>query len=121
MGDRAQIKFIFDDDGKCIYFYTHWSGSVLHKILANALKRGKDRWMDEEYLARIVFSEMIKDEVLKDTGYGIGPGKHGDIHTLIKVYAHEQVVKYKDKSYLFEDFVKEFSLREKKDADANAS
>ena len=70
--DRGNIILKFHDGNK-IYFYTHWGGSQLKNTLKNALKRGKDRWGDEPYLARIIFSEMIKDEVLKNTGYGITP------------------------------------------------
>lgn len=70
MGDRANIKFVEVEGGE-IFFYTHWSGYRLPEILAEALKRGQGRWNDESYLARIIFSEMIKDEVLETTGAGI--------------------------------------------------
>ena len=43
------------------------------------MKRGENRWGDDSYLARIIFSEMIQHEVLKETGYGISPyGPDGD-------------------------------------------
>lgn len=64
MGDRGNIKV-----GK-IYLYTHWDGSNLKKILKRVLKR-KQRWNDEPYLTRMIFSEMIKDNVLGETEYGI--------------------------------------------------
>lgn len=67
MGNRAQI-YIPDHD---IYFYTHWGGHSLREVLANALARGRSRWHDDSYLARIIFSEMIRGEVTETTGYGI--------------------------------------------------
>lgn len=70
MGDRGNIALKFSEGGK-IYLYTHWHGSSLREILKSALIRGKDRWDDEQYLARIIFSEMIKNDVLGTTGYGI--------------------------------------------------
>lgn len=72
MGDRGNIILKFEEGGK-IYLYTHWSGSNLKKTLKSALIRGKSRWSDEPYLARIIFSEMVKNDVLGTTGFGISP------------------------------------------------
>ncbi len=72
MGDRGNVVMKYENGGK-IYFYTHWSGSRLKEIVKYALIRGKDKWNDEQYLARIVFCEMIKDDVLDTTGFGISP------------------------------------------------
>ena len=71
MGDRAQVK-ITSQDNPDLYFYTHWGAEKLPIVVANALNRGRGRWGDYEYLNRIIFSEMIQDEVLSETGYGIG-------------------------------------------------
>lgn len=79
MGARRNIKLEYrkvDENGVKdfpIYFYTHWGAEELPETLKNALKRGFERWDDESYLARIIFSEMIKDDVLELTGYGIAP------------------------------------------------
>lgn len=54
-----------------IFFYTHWDAEKLPQVIKDALIRGQDKWDDESYLARIIFSEMIKDNVLDLTGYGI--------------------------------------------------
>ena len=67
MGDRGNI-YIEDMD---IYFYTHGKGSITDFIVASALDRGRDRWDDDSYLARIIFSELIKDNLMGTTGYGI--------------------------------------------------
>ena len=69
MGDRRNIKM--DMGGGEVYFYTHWGGSELPKVLASALSRGKSRWDDTSYLARIIFCEMVKNEIEGTTGYGI--------------------------------------------------
>lgn len=82
MGDRANIaikqnhrteggRLVKLEKSQLIFFYTHWQGSVLPLILQDALKRGRGRWGDDAYLARIIFCEMIKDSVLDETGYGI--------------------------------------------------
>ena len=69
MGDRGNICVVDREDK--IYLYSHWSGKYLPKTLQDALKRGRDRWTDAPYLTRIIFCEMIKDEVMETTGYGI--------------------------------------------------
>ena len=78
MGDRAQIAIKISNDSR-VYLYTHWAGSELIDTLKAALKRGKNRWNDEEYLARIIFAEMVKGDLMAETGYGIGTEMHGDI------------------------------------------
>lgn len=39
--------------------------------MQEALRRGRDRWGDPSYLTRVIFSEMIQDEVFEVTGFGI--------------------------------------------------
>jgi len=56
-----------------IWLYSHWGGADLAVVLQSALVRGRPRWDDPSYLARIIFSEMIRDEILEETGYGISP------------------------------------------------
>jgi len=71
MGCRGNIV-ITQDSGKApLYFYTHWEGYKIKQVLQDALKRGKGRWGDDPYLARIIFCEMIQNDVLNKTGFGI--------------------------------------------------
>ena len=69
MGDRANI--VMQSKAGRIYFYTHWNGYDLPSIAQSGLKRGEGRWNDPAYLGRILFSEMIQNDVLDETGYGI--------------------------------------------------
>ena len=79
MGDRANIVLNYGATQKSgwpqpkIYLYTHSCGTELPVILAKALNRGRHCWNSKPYLARIIFSEMTKDEILKNDGYGISP------------------------------------------------
>jgi hypothetical protein len=74
MGNRANIEIKYQDGGS-IFLYSHWDGVGVDDIVKRALssKRGQNRLDDESYLARIIFSEMIKDDVLGEIGYGISP------------------------------------------------
>ena len=67
MGDRANVHV--KDAG--VLLYTHWGGTALPLTVQRALARGKGRWGDEAYLARIVFCEMVSGDEMGDTGYGI--------------------------------------------------
>ena len=80
MGMRRNVALSYgrgrnqpDGDYPKIYFYTHWGAEHLEDVLRAALVRGRSRWGDPDYLARIIFSEMIQREVLETTGYGIAP------------------------------------------------
>lgn len=72
MGDRRNVRIEFPQ-GNDIYLYAHWDGIALPLIVAKALKRSEGRWGDPSYLSRIIFSEMIKDDLMGETGYGISP------------------------------------------------
>ncbi len=71
MGDRANIYLIdTDDKTRGIYLYTHWSGSAWGARLREALAKGRDRWGDPQYLARIITSHVFSD-LTGNTGGGI--------------------------------------------------
>ena len=103
MGDRGNI-LIKESKGGEIYFYSHWAGSMLAETAKAALIRGRGRWDDEQYLSRIIFSEMIKDELLETTGYGISTYQ-GDGHVaLIVDIAKQQVTTENGETLSFEKF-----------------
>lgn len=106
MGDRGNIV-VKSDDGT-IHFYTHWSGYELPEIVANGLKRGRNRWGDEPYLNRILFSELIKDDVEGETGYGISISM-GDGGTEVYVNHSSQTVDYDGEESTFEAFVSKYA------------
>lgn len=68
MGDRGNI-IIRTEGNPDLYLYTHWSGSLLHEVAQRAL-RVRERWDDDQYLARIVFQEMLDGDE-GTTGFGI--------------------------------------------------
>lgn len=69
MGDRANV--VVKDRESRVYLYTHWSGSELPETVRSALVRGQGRWSDGQYLARIIFCEMVKGSEMDTTGFGI--------------------------------------------------
>jgi hypothetical protein len=73
MGDRGNIRI--DEKRRSIYLYTHWGGSELEDMLRRAMIRGRDRWDDPAYLARIIFCEMLRgsseNPLYEITGLGI--------------------------------------------------
>lgn len=108
MGDRANIHIV-EEDGGDLYFYTHWDGFVLPTILARALDRGRGRWSDESYLARIIFSEMVKRDVEGETGYGISTYRTDYEYDDLVVSPVGKTVTDRDGSVLsFEDFIEKY-------------
>jgi hypothetical protein len=87
MGDRGQVRIIGTNgpDSPDLYFYTHWYATDLESIVSDALDAKRGRWADNEYLNRGIFSQMIKDDILSETGYGIGFEPHGDVWKLVVV------------------------------------
>ena len=108
MGDRGQV--LIEDTG--VYLYTHWGASNLIDVVKKAIAK-RWRWDDSEYLARIIFCEMINGEeenILNETGFGIGVTKHGDTWRLIKVNCKDKTVTLCDleedeRVLSFEDFI----------------
>lgn len=98
MGDRGNIELKYQKGA--IYLYSHWGGSELGDVLKNALIRGKERWDDSQYLGRIIFSEMIKDDVMGLTGYGLSPSI-GDGYVAYNVDLEMQEVNEQS----FEEFI----------------
>jgi hypothetical protein len=88
MGTRAQV--FMKDTG--VYLYQHWDGDGLLGTVATAIHR-KMRWGDPEYLARIIFEDMIKDSLGEETGFGIGTEQAGDIEFLVEVDCGNQTVR----------------------------
>ena len=98
MGERNTILLV--NDG--IYLYSHWNTPLeLRSILRDALIRGNNRWNDRAYLNRIIFSEMIQDEVLEETGFGLGT-EQVDSDIVLKVNVDKKEVN----GMSFEEFVK---------------
>lgn len=92
MGDRANIVIPQARKGVNIYLYTHWGGSELPTTLQAALAR-RQRWDDDSYLTRIIFSEMIKGDVLAETGYGISTTPQDNQYPLLVVDIAKQQVR----------------------------
>ena len=81
---RQQVQLVYadthdeTDERKSIFIYSHWGGGETYKEsnLADSVKRAlakKLRWDDESYLARMIFSEVIKDDIEGETSYGLAP------------------------------------------------
>jgi hypothetical protein len=105
MGDRGNIVIEQPASDNDLYFYTHWRGSELPIILKSALIRGKNRWNDDPYLARIIFSEMIKDNVMEETGFGISTYECDNNHENLIVDVLKQEVIWKDQTWSFSEFI----------------
>lgn len=92
MGDRGNIQLTGGPEFPTpVYFYTHWRGSEMKDIVAKALAKGKGRWNDPSYLARIIFDELRgQDDGV--TGFGISAVAQDNEHPILVVdMARQQV------------------------------
>lgn len=109
MGARAQCG-VQMHNGEYVYLYTHWGQYTLEDAVKEALKKGEDRWDDPEYLARIVFQQMLDGDT-GTTGYGIGNEVHGDVDLVIEL-TNQQLVIIGPKSWTFREFVSEKTVED---------
>ena len=119
MGDRAQVAICGNLIEPCkVYLYTNWSGHELYDMIARAL-RFRVNWNDAEYLARVVFCEMIKGQTDLSAGFdfGIGVVRYGDLDFPVPVLstADQRVTWEPDmrgrvgKEMSFEEFIAEYA------------
>lgn len=97
MGNRANI-FLAEPSYTAapatgVFLYTHWGGFELPLVLQDALKRSESRWNDS-YLGRVIFSEMVKGDVLGTTGYGISTALTDNSYPIIRVDRESQTVSF---------------------------
>lgn len=74
MGDRAVVGFKANAESPVIYLYSHWAGSEMDDLLAEALTKAEPRWSDDSYATRIVISQLVGDDWKSETGWGISVG-----------------------------------------------
>lgn len=98
MGDRGQVRLISSGQPD-IYLYSHWGATDLPYVVGQALERGSGRWGDDEYLNRIIFSEMIKNDVLDETGFGIGTALHGDVWRVVEIDHAKRIARVLEHHY----------------------
>jgi hypothetical protein len=113
MGMRQNIALHFKDKEyghsskipQVIYIYSHWDGEEGMSPLKLKLKKAlgkKWRWEDDSYLSRIIVSEVFKDDIDGETGYGIAPYPIDEDFPTIHVDLKNQTVD----GISFEEFIK---------------
>jgi hypothetical protein len=91
MGNRANV-YLHHGHELGVYLYTHWAGDDLPETVRTALDRGEARWTDNQYLARIVFDEMLGDRHGEETGFGISAVLCDGARRIVDVDTAEQNV-----------------------------
>jgi hypothetical protein len=106
MGDRRQIKFIFDN--VILWFYTHWNGYSLPLELQNAISFAKERWGDSPYLFRILISRLSQESINETTGCGLAPYEMDSEYLDFVVNINKQTINYPkwENELSFEEFIK---------------
>ena len=100
MGDRANVLVIDDDSN--VYLYTHWCGSELPEMVKASIKRHA-RWDDGSYLARIIFQDMVNND-LSCSGFGISSVCGDGDDRIIEVDVDNQEVRIGEMLWNFTEF-----------------
>jgi len=124
MGDRGNIEIrqgYQAADGSrheaSVFLYTHWRGSELPTILADALIKAGARTSDQAYLTRIVFDQMCGDDN-GTMGFGIALGYPPDNeHPIPQVWwdggrRDRLRITYLDRDYTTDEFTDGYATRE---------
>lgn len=118
MGDRRSVVVEFNEEVS-VALYTHSTGSELPALLAKALDESRGRWTDPAYATRMIFSRMVEENLMGETGFGIEPFLAGTNRYCEASPGFDLVVNFYDKtvegddsgtgkSYSFEDFILKF-------------
>jgi len=68
----ARINFVFDDGTESLaVLYSHWGENTWQDDLAGALFHAQIRQGDHSYFTRMVISHLIKEDIMRETGFGI--------------------------------------------------
>lgn len=118
MSTNGQVILHGEDFRHPVVFYQHSDAYNLGRTLADALARGNERWEDGPYLARIIFSEMIKDYVLEETGYGISTNQMNCGRYTWNVYVDKMEIENDGDTWTFPAFVEKFETKQKETVDA---
>lgn len=95
MGDRSNIVIEYgiakgEEKPPRVYLYSHWDGPDIINSAVHGL--GSDRTDDEAYLARIIFSHMVKNDIDSETGFGIAPSAPDNEYPFIVINPRAQTV-----------------------------
>ena len=108
MGVKGQVHI--EDEN--VWLHTEYEGYNIRNVVCRALRRSKSCWNNPEYLARIIFSEMTRDNIDGIVDYGIGTKKHSGVEWSVAINCQGQAVTVTlwDRfleSKSFEDFISE--------------
>ena len=92
MGNRANV-FVKDQFGVGgVFLYTHSGGDELPLLLQTAIRRGRERWQVASYLARIIFCDMVRDDLDGMFGHGISASLGDNGHPILAVEVGSQSI-----------------------------
>jgi hypothetical protein len=68
----ARMNYIFDDGSESLpVLYSHWGANNWRRDISQAFEHAGARWNDPTYWIRMVFSHLIKNDLMGATGFGI--------------------------------------------------
>lgn len=89
----SQAQVLIASNG--VYLYQHRDGQNVFGSVCNSIKRAitANRDNDPDYLARIIFCDMIQGDERGTAGFGIGTEPFDDIKFFVVVDTDEKTIK----------------------------
>jgi hypothetical protein len=88
MGDRSNVViesnlYPSGSGTERVYLYSHYDGASIIDSAVHGIQSGRST--DGPYLTRVIFADMIKDDMESETGYGISASITDNEHPLIVI------------------------------------
>lgn len=102
----ARTNFQLKDETGSVWLYSHWGGETKAADFARALRHAAPRWSEPSYSMRMIVSYLLSEEILSETGFGLGTEQIGEEHyEPLTADLVKQTVTYKNQTVSFSLFV----------------
>ena len=108
MGARANI--VSRSGNEQVVMYSHWDGQEIVEIARRGIEKAVDagRGDDWQYFNRILFCELIKNDVDGSTGFGLSQEVHDGGDGLVEINLDSQTVSVNGSIHMpISDFISE--------------
>ena len=102
--DYQPLKNQFGED-VYIFLYSEFGSISLPSLISYSLNRAKDFWDQEEYIASIIFKDMLAIDIQESTEFGLSNNIQDIESDIIFADIKKQIISIGDNQWSFEDYI----------------